>query len=360
MNKYLFFPFSFLLIVSQFAWSQIPDGYYNDAENTSGTQLKSALNTIIDGHTNYSYSQVWDILRETDKDPNNSDNVILLYTGRSQEKFYQDSGSGDYSEYDNGNGTYNNSWNREHVWPKSHGFPSTSDTAYTDVHHLRPTDRTVNSARGTKDFDNGGSPHSEATDCNTDNDSWEPRVAVKGDVARMMFYMVVRYEDSSEYDLELVDYTGTSSNPILGKLSTLLSWHNQDPVDDFERNRNEVIYGYQNNRNPFIDHPNLVDHIWGSQQSTPWNSSLSASHTTRGNTLLYPNPSNKGVVFISSSSSFINARVVSLDGKKISEESLLPSQKTIHIPKKSGVYFIVLTDNYQNQSTHKLIVTSKR
>ena len=73
-------------------------------------------------------------------------------------------------------------------------FSNESDTAYTDVHHIRPTDESVNSSRGTKDFDNGGSAHSEATDCNYDSDSWEPRDAVKGDVARMMFYMEVRYD----------------------------------------------------------------------------------------------------------------------------------------------------------------------
>ena len=68
---------------------------------------------------------------------------------------YRD-GSGNYASFENGNGTQNNSWNREHVWPKSHGFPDQDDIAYTDVHNLKPADRSVNSSRGTKDYDFGG------------------------------------------------------------------------------------------------------------------------------------------------------------------------------------------------------------
>jgi endonuclease I len=244
------------LIITTF--SQIPTGYYDDAEGLTGDNLKAALHTIIKtGHIKFPYTSgstdVWDILKETDKDPNNSSNVILIYKGISIDAA---------QEYNNGNG-----WTREHVWAKSHGFPDDSDYGYTDVHHLRPCDNSVNTDRGTKDFDNGGTPHDEATECNYDSDSWEPRDAVKGDVARMMFYMAVRYEgdggSGDDYDLELVDYTGTSGTNF-GKLTTLLAWHTQDPVDDWERNRNNIIYNdYQKNRNPFIDRPEFVEYIWG-------------------------------------------------------------------------------------------------
>ncbi len=226
---------------------QIPDGYYDKAEGKSGENLKSALHDIVNQHKVFSYSSLWNVLRYTDEDTANTDNVILLYTGRSQSKFFS---GGDPDE-----------WNREHVWAKSHGFPDESDTAYTDAHHIRPTDVSVNGSRGNLDFDNGGSPHPEATECFFDNDSWEPRDAVKGDVARMMFYMAVRYEQDGEYDLELVEGI-PSSGPTFGKLTTLLQWHESDPVDNYERRRNDRIYSYQNNRNPFIDHPEYVDLIW--------------------------------------------------------------------------------------------------
>ncbi|WP_239673515.1 endonuclease [Mangrovibacillus cuniculi] len=225
--------------------------YYNTAEGKTGATLKSALHTIIDDHTELSYDNVWDALRYTDQDPRNSNNVILLYTGRSQ------------SKYDNGGLV--DQWNREHVWAKSHGDFGTTMGAGTDLHHLRPTDVSVNSSRGNKDFDYGGTQHSEALGNYTDSDSWEPRDAVKGDVARMLFYMAVRYEGDvfDEVDLELNEYVNNGSAPFHGKLSVLKQWHAQDPVDDFERNRNEIIFSkYQGNRNPFIDRPEWVEAIW--------------------------------------------------------------------------------------------------
>jgi len=178
---------------------------------------------------------MWTSLEQTDEDPLNSSNVIFLYTGRSQEKEYRDQGTSvDYSQYDGGDGIYNDSWNREHVWPKSHGFPDETDTAYTDIHHLRPADRTVNSSRGTKDFSWGDTWHDEATECKVSDTAWEPRDAVKGDVARMIFYMSVRYENTGEYNLEMVDFIPTDEyTPSLGKKSTLLQWHQSDNEDGF-------------------------------------------------------------------------------------------------------------------------------
>lgn len=226
------------------------EGYYNSASGKTGEALKTALHEIIDDHTELSYSAVWDALRHTDEDPNNSNNVILLYTGRSQ------------SKTTNGSGV--DSWNREHVWAKSHGDFGTAMGAGTDLHHLRPTDVSVNSSRGNKDFDDGGTAQKEAPDTYADSDSWEPRDEVKGDIARMIFYMAVRYEgDSGELDLEVTESVNNGSAPLHGKLSTLKRWNELDPVDDFERNRNEVIYqDYQHNRNPFIDHPEWVEVIW--------------------------------------------------------------------------------------------------
>ncbi|WP_285768169.1 endonuclease [Peribacillus sp. SI8-4] len=224
--------------------------YYDPAIGKTGSSLKSALHEIIDGHDEVSYANVWDALRETDEDPNNANNVILLYTGRSQAK--------------TANGSGVNDWNREHVWAKSHGNFGTVLGPGTDLHHLRPADVLVNSTRNNLDFDNGGSEHSEARGNYYDSDSWEPRDSVKGDVARMLFYMAVRYEgDDGEINLELNNQVNNGTAPYHGKLSVLLQWNAQDPVDAFERNRNEVIYNkYQHNRNPFIDHPEWASVIW--------------------------------------------------------------------------------------------------
>ncbi len=232
--------------------SSSTDAYYAAAAGKSGASLKAALHTIIStGVTKLSYDGVWDALKVTDQDPSNSSNVILLYSGISRSKSLNGGDSGD--------------WNREHVWAKSHGDFGTTAGPGTDLHHLRPEDVAVNALRDNKDFDTGGSAATGAPGNYTDSDSWEPRNAVKGDVARMIFYMAVRYQgDDSFPDLEVNDSVKNGSNPYLGRLSVLLQWNTQDPPDAFEKNRNQVIYStYQHNRNPFIDHPEWVSSIFG-------------------------------------------------------------------------------------------------
>lgn len=224
--------------------------YYAPAIGRTGTALRTSLHDIIDGHTKLSYDAVWTALKDTDQDPGNPANVIELYTGRSISK--------------NSNGGSTGNWNREHVWAQSRGGFSTSAGPGTDLHHVRPEDVTVNSTRGNKDFDDGGSAVSGCTDCWTDSDSFEPRDAVKGDVARMLFYMAVRYEGGDGFaDLELSSTVGSSSSRI-GDLETLLAWSTADPVDAFEMRRNDRIHAqWQGNRNPFVDHPEWAAAIWG-------------------------------------------------------------------------------------------------
>ncbi|MFD6325013.1 endonuclease I family protein [Streptomyces sp. NPDC058442] len=224
--------------------------YYKNAVGKTGPALKSSLHTIISSQTKLSYSAAWDALKATDQDPNNSNNVILLYSGVSRAKSL--------------NGGNVGNWNREHVWAKSHGDFGTSTGPGTDIHHLRPTDVQVNSIRGNKDFDNGGSAVANGGGSLTDSDSFEPRNAVKGDVARMILYMAVRYEGGDGWaDLEPNNNVNNGSNPYMGRLSVLKAWNEQDPPDAFEQRRNQVIYdSYQRNRNPFIDHPEWVEAIW--------------------------------------------------------------------------------------------------
>ena len=247
MKKNFFF-FVFVLSISLIAQDYTPtDGLY-------GSELQKTLFNLIKNHTRYPYSSsstdTWDILKEADKDPNNPNNIITIYMGYSLDA----------------DGEYSAGWNREHVWAKSHGFPNSGDTAYTDCHHLHPADISTNSARGNKDFDNGGQEYLDGgtvhSGCYYTNISWEPRDAVKGDVARSMLYMATRY-NSPALNLQLVENIPTSSNtPYFGKLSTLLAWNRFDPPDDWERRRNNVVESFQHNRNPFIDHPEFADRIY--------------------------------------------------------------------------------------------------
>lgn len=342
--------------------SNIPQDYYQEANGKSSDQLKEALYQIISNHTVFPYTSsstdTWDILQLSDQDPQNHNNMILVYTGRSQDKGYRD-GTGNYSQYENGNGTQNNSWNREHIWPKSHGFPDEDDNAYTDVHNLKPCDRSVNSARGTKDFDFGGSQHSEATDCLTDSDSWEPSDSVKGDIARILFYMVIRYDpgydhNNNSFDLELVDYTTpANSDPILGKLSSLIQWHFDDPVDDFEINRNEVIFGFQQNRNPFIDHPNLVNFIWGENVGQNWNENLGLNNMTDENLIVFPNPSS-GVLNFSNNLQNERIEIFSFTGEKIIDRKVT-NVNSIRLNIESGIYLLKISNNRRVENS-KIII----
>ncbi|RMI43224.1 endonuclease I family protein [Streptomyces triticirhizae] len=237
--------------VDAVAPADVVDDYYADAEGLTGEPLKQALHEIISTDvTTLTYSQVWDALKVTDRDPADPDSVILLYTGLSRDA---DANGGNVGQ-----------WNREHVWPQSHGDFGTSPGPGTDLHHLRPSDVQVNSDRGNKDFDEGGTESPRAPGNYTDADSWEPRDEVKGDIARMAFYMAVRWEGGDGFaDLEVNDTTGNGSVPYLGRLSTLLDWHAQDPPSAAEEARNATVFeDFQGNRNPFVDHPEWVEEIW--------------------------------------------------------------------------------------------------
>jgi endonuclease I len=317
-------------------YSQIPTGYYNSAENQSEQSLKSALHNIINDHVEYDYTSssetdTWDILKEADAQPNNPNNVLLIYTRESV------NGS---QEYASGAG-----WNREHVWAKSRGDFGTAIGAGTDVHNLRASNINVNSTRLNYSFDDCTSNSCKNTFGNYYSSSaliFEPRDEDKGDVARIIFYMDVRYEGGDdELDLEMIeDVLSTSSKqPRHGVRSTLLEWHAQDPVDDFERNRNNVIYGYQENRNPFIDHPELVDYLWGDKQDQQWNSSLSIPSNRQVN-IHIPNPIVTDYLNFESDINFNRIKLFNIDGKVIHEH--LGNSNRIQMPASTGIYFLQL------------------
>ena len=260
------------------AIGNIPVGYYDGLDDLEGDALKAALNNLIKDHTEYPYSHatktdVWDILREADEDPNNEDHIIGFYTGLSIPKDCQQGMDSPDGLCDlEVNGVFDDyEWNREHIWSKSRGdFSNDTLTAHNDTHHLVAAERTMNSTKNNRFFEDcqdGDDTNIEERDfgnftCNI----WEfePRDEVKGDVARMIFYMAVRYEDPG-FDLEVVDDPDEDSDlklPVYGDLDDLIRWHIEDPVSEEEARRNDIIYSYQGNRNPFIDHPEYVELIW--------------------------------------------------------------------------------------------------
>ena len=276
-----------------------PAGYYDSVDTSSPQALRQTVHVVIKDHKRYPYSSsseidTRDILALADEDPGNSGDILDLYENASYPK---DS----------------TSWNREHSWPKSYGFPvdSPDNYPYTDCHHLFAADVTYNADRSNKPFrdcssacteeptvvgdgQGGGSGvypgNSNWTTGDYAQGTWETWSGRRGDVARALLYLDVRYEGGvngitgqPEPDLRLTDdesliaasQTGANESvAYMGMLSVLLEWNQQDPVDDRERHRNDVVYSFQGNRNPFIDHPEWVACVYqgvcsGSADTTP-------------------------------------------------------------------------------------------
>ena len=164
--------------------------------------------------------------------------------------------------------------------------------------------------------------------------------------------MVVRYDpgydhNNNSFDLELVDYTTPGNNdPILGKLSSLIQWHFDDPVDDFEINRNEVIFGFQQNRNPFIDHPNLVNFLWGENVGQDWNESLSFNNIRFDNDLtIFPNPTN-GILNFTEDLQNEKIEIFSLTGQKVFDKEV-NNINSIKLNLNSGIYLLKVSNNHR-------------
>lgn len=238
--------------------------YYKDVDFTlTGSSLKDVLATeIIDSHTTFlDYTpDVWNVLKQSDLDPTDNTKVVLIYG-------YDDT-DGNYvtdrtRDKDANGGTQGTDWNREHVYPRSLGNPNLGDTGPgADAHHLRPSDIKFNSDRGNKLFAAGSGNAGEVSG------NWYPGDEWKGDVARMMMYMYLRYGSQClPKNVAVGSVVASDSNMV----SLLLEWNAEDPVSDLEKQRNNVVANEQGNRNPFIDNPYLATVIWsGSEAENTW------------------------------------------------------------------------------------------
>ncbi|WP_439131369.1 endonuclease [Polaribacter sp.] len=251
--------FLFTLTFSTFLFSQ--EAYYNDVNlNLTGLTLKEELATKISStHTQFLfYDQIWDASKITDVNPNNNQEVLLIY---GFENGSDADVTNDRTRGINNNGGSPGNWNREHVYSQSLGTPALSDSGPgSDAHHLRPADAQRNSSRNNRKFTDG-TGNSGAQN----NGGWYPGDEWKGDVARMMMYMYVRYDDRClPTNIGFGDNSSTPDDMI----DLFLQWNAEDPVSDFERQRNTyhentTNQNAQGNRNPFIDNPILATRIWG-------------------------------------------------------------------------------------------------
>ena len=239
---------SFLAIIfAVIAFAQSAPSYYSGINfNKTKNDLKADLATLITNtHTQtISYSAgLASLFKTSDADPDNPSNLLLIYGSQA-------SGTHQRSR------PYSGTWNREHVYAKSKGTPNLGTSGPgADGHHLRPADNTLNSTRGSLLFDDG----SGATAYKTGRGGWYPGDEWKGDVARILMYMYVRYNSRClPLNITMNPATYSSDFPDI-----LLKWNIEDPVSNFERTRNEEVFKIQHNRNPFIDNPYLATVIWG-------------------------------------------------------------------------------------------------
>lgn len=254
--------------LAETTWENTYTGSYYDNLNTDleGSAFRAELAELItDTHTKYtSWDGLANAFKVADADPDNNGNVIWFYTGTSVP----------FSAFGGNPG----STNREHVWPKDGGdaFPEKSGPG-SDAHHLRPTEQSLNSTRSSKNFDEvaqtsanvvkengssgyGNSAYGADALCYSSGSFFYPAKGYRGATARILFYMQTRWGDHDQYNLEFVD--GAGSSKTIGKISTLLKWHLEEPPTEEEIRRNEAVFGLQGNRNPFIDHPEYAAQIY--------------------------------------------------------------------------------------------------
>jgi endonuclease I len=264
----------FLLLFITASFAQIPSGYYNTATGT-GYTLKTQLYNIIKGHTDNGYAGLYTTYQTSDVDNfyENDGSVLDMYSENP-------SGTDPYN-YSTGStqrcGSYSvegDCYNREHIIPQS--VFNEQSPMVADAHFITPTDGKVNGIRS--NYPHGtvssatytslnGSKLGSSSVSGYSGTVFEPVYAFKGDIARMYFYFATRYENTvSGYSYPMFD---GSSNKVFTAafLSVLLAWNSQDPVSAREIARNNAIYARQNNRNPYIDHPEYVNQIWGGTSS---------------------------------------------------------------------------------------------
>ncbi len=329
--------------------STAPAGYYSSLEGLSGAALKQALQDIIANPAvvrAHNYGDITDILKTADQNPLNSNQVWLMYKETPRAKF-------DFQTSSNSTGK----WNREHIYPQSRGgfadatsevgdginvwLPtSASDitAGHADAHHIRAEDGPENSLRGNKDYGLTGYNGPAGN-----QNSW------KGDVARAVFYMAVRYAALDVVNGDIPDTTLGQ----LGDLASLLTWNTLDPRDDFEMNRNNYIYTWQVNRNPFIDYPNLADYIWGANVGQPWSSSLTVTSTENITVAVYPNPTSD-YISISGLTSKGKLELYSSLGTSVFSFDIENTQP-IQLNVASGIYFAKITSD-TTTTTRKIVV----
>lgn len=366
--------FVFLLIAS-LAIAQIPAGYYDAAVGT-GYTLKTQLKTIIsNGHIDQGYSAL-------DNEYSNSDADNYYDAGGSNTvlDMYSENPSGvdpyNYAFITNKCGNYNSEadcYNKEHIFPQ--GFFDQNTPMRSDIHHVTPTDGRVNGFRSNYMFGEVGTNLVSQSGISnpTMNGSklgnciypgytgtvFEPIDEFKGDIARMLLYFAVRYEDN--WNDSGWDSHSIANNPLNGTsnqfyetwyINLLYDWHVNDPVNQREIDRNNAAYTYQGNRNPFIDHTEWVNEIWGSV--------LAVEDYVASDFNIHPNPTYSSTVYINKGNNNIKQlELYSISGKLILSKKIDTQHSVItldHLDKVASGMYLLKIHTDKNNVVKKLVI----
>ena len=327
--------------------SSKPNNYYDTLDGLSGSNLRQALQDIIADPNMVraqTYADIIDILKEADQNPENSNQVWLVYLEIGRAKL-------DYQTTSNNVGT----WNREHTFPRSRaGYYSIDADDVTDgkdifwttnadslrhgnsdAHGLRASDGPENSIRNNQFYGEYTGPVGTLG-------------GFKGDVARSVFYLAVRYNG-----LEIVNGYPDGIVGQFGDLATLLDWHRNDPPDDYEMNRNNVVYTWQFNRNPFIDEPDLIEYIWGNKLGQTWSQPLNVENFSASEIQVYPNPTLDRIYFKGIKNE-TDIDIFTIDGRLVSSY-YINSDKGLDLNLTSGLYLMRMSSEGKS-ITKKLVV----
>lgn len=326
-----------------------PIGYYDSLEGLSGATLKQAIQNIIANPAvvrEHTYADVFEMLLDTDVNPENDGQVMLLYSEKPRSKIDIQTGSSGVDR-----------WNREHIYCQSRGnflldsgAPNDGIGVWTttdandieaggaDGHHIRAEDGPENSSRNNRNY---GVDYNGPTG---NAGSWH------GDVARAVFYMAVRYNGLNVVNGNVSE----SPTGYIGDLATLLTWNVTDPSDDFEMNHNNVVYTWQQNRNPFVDHPDLADHIWGTKTTIPWSQTLSTQDFSELKIAMYPNPA-RDYIIISGLTNEANIEIFSMTGLSVYHGNYSNNEQ-LNLNLASGVYMVKVTED--NKSVVKKLIVN--
>lgn len=342
------------LLANGILWAQAPSYYDNIDLELEQEALREQLQNLVTNtqHTVLPYTaqnttDVRDAIKMTDKDLEQENYLLLIYGYDDEDNDPRTDRTRWHNSYCNTDPCPEGTWNREHVYPRSLGTPNLGfQNAGSDIHALRAIDQDMNMLRSNRLFDDGeGHAHLTLRGLFYPGDEW------KGDVARMMMFMYLRYPEQCV--ATNVGYGSTSYSPLGDMPNIFLEWNADDPVSEIELIRNDIAEDLQGNRNPFIDNPALATLIWGGPRAEDTWNILDTPYFEKTTYSLAPTVTNTETCLSQATTADVEYIVYSMTGKQLNSNKL---NRCIDFSTyESGVYFVKLQD-HNNTQTFKIVV----